>query len=96
MAECRRMYSKRGRWRKTIIARLASVLMIKSVNSIDSSGVAFAAIQGLNEKLTDEVKALRTQLSASENEAAKLKARLAKRSARDDARLATIERKLGL
>ena len=38
----------------------------KAINSIDSSGVAFAAIQGLNQKLTDEVKTLRSRLAALE------------------------------
>ena len=38
----------------------------KAINSIDSSGVAFAAIQGLNQKLADEVKVLRARLAAIE------------------------------
>ena len=41
----------------------------KSINSIDSSGGAFAAIQGLNFKLTDELKALRSRLAAKDEEA---------------------------
>ena len=57
----------------------------KAINSIDSSGVAFAAIQGLNQKLTDEVRALRAKLSTKDQEASQLKARLA-----------AIEKKLGL
>ena len=68
----------------------------KTINSIDTAGVAFAAIQGLNQKLTDEVKALRAKLAVRDDEAAKLKLLHAKRSARDDARLAAIEKKLGL
>ena len=57
----------------------------KAINSIDSSGVAFAAIQGLNQKLTDEVRALRAKLATKDQEASQLKARLA-----------AIEKKLGL
>ena len=57
----------------------------KAINSVDFGGVAFAAIQGLNRKLTDEVKALHAKLSAKDHEAGQLKARLA-----------AIEKKLGL
>jgi hypothetical protein len=57
----------------------------KAINSIDVGGVAFAAIQGLNQKLTHEVKSLQAKLASKDEEAAKLKARLA-----------AIERKLGL
>ena len=57
----------------------------KTISTTDASGVAIAAIQGLNQKLTDEVKALRSKLSAKNEEATKLKARLA-----------AIEKKLGL
>ena len=42
----------------------------KAINSIDVGGVAFAAIQGLNQKLSDQVR-------AKDGEIAKLKARLA-------------------
>ncbi len=61
----------------------------KAINSIDVGGVAFAAIQGLNEKLS-------AQLRTKDSEIAKLKAALAERSARHDARLAAIEKRLGL
>ena len=57
----------------------------RSITGIDADGVALAAIQGLNQKLTDEVKTLRTRLSSKDEEAAKLKVRLA-----------AIEKKLGL
>ncbi len=57
----------------------------KAINTIDVGGVAFAAIQGLNEKLTNELKRVRTELAAKRDETLKLRARLA-----------TIEKKLGL
>jgi hypothetical protein len=62
------------------------------MGSVDAHGVAFAAIQGLNEKLqgsnkklADEVKSLRARLATKDEEGLKLKARLA-----------AIEKKLGL
>ena len=64
----------------------------RSINSIDSSGVALAAIQGLNLKVTNEVKALRARLSRKDGEARQLAANAAALSAR----LAAIEKKLGL
>ena len=60
----------------------------KAINSVDTAGVAFAAIQGLNQKLNDEVVALRAKLAARERDSIKLTAALA--------RLAAIEKKLGL
>ncbi len=57
----------------------------KAINSIDAGGVAFAAIQGLNQKLTHEVAALRARLSGKDEETRKL-----------EARLAAIEKKLAL
>ncbi len=57
----------------------------KAINTIDVGGVAFAAIQGLNEKLTNELKRVRAELVAKRDETLKLKARLA-----------AIEKKLGL
>ena len=42
----------------------------KAINSVDTAGVAFAAIQGLNEKLTAQVR-------AKDSEIVKLKSRLA-------------------
>ena len=60
----------------------------KAINSIDVGGVAFAAIQGLNQKLTDEVKALRAELAASKREAKAL--------ASLKSELAMVKRKLGM
>ena len=57
----------------------------KAINSIDVGGVAFAAIQGLNEKLTHELARVRTELAAKGEESAKLRALLV-----------MIEKKLGL
>jgi hypothetical protein len=57
----------------------------KTIQVTDAQGVALAAIQGLNEKLSDEVKSLRSTLAQKSREAAQLKARL-------DA----IEKKLGV
>jgi hypothetical protein len=57
----------------------------KAINSIDSSGVAFAAIQGLNERLQHVNKTLGAQVRSKDVEIAKLKGRLA-----------AIEKKLGL
>ncbi len=56
-----------------------------SIGVLDASGVALAAIQGLNQKLNEEVKSLRAKLSAKDAEATKL-----------NARLAAIEKRLGL
>lgn len=60
----------------------------KAINSIDSGGVAFAAIQGLNQKLTEQG----TVIRAKDGEIAKLKANATKLAAR----LAAIEKKPGL
>ena len=57
----------------------------KAINSIDVGGVAFAAIQGLNERLAGEVKSLRSRLAAKDADAVRLKVRLA-----------AIEKKLGM
>jgi Chaperone of endosialidase len=57
----------------------------KHIGLGDAMGVSFAAIQGLNQKLAREVKLLQAKLSAKDEESAKLKARLA-----------AIEKKLGL
>ena len=64
----------------------------KTISTTDASGVAIAAIQGLNQKLTDEVKTLRARLTWKDEEAMKLKAIAAALAAR----LAAIEKKLGL
>jgi trimeric autotransporter adhesin len=54
----------------------------KSIGTVDAHGVAFAAIQGLNQKLTAQIK-------AKDIEIAKLKARY-------DADIAAIKKKLGM
>ena len=64
----------------------------KTISTTDASGVAIAAIQGLNQKLTDEVKTLRARLTWKDEEALRLKASAAALAAR----LAAIEKKLGL
>jgi hypothetical protein len=48
----------------------------KSITSSDVSGVALAAVQGVNAKLNDEVKALRNQNSKLERELQLIKAKL--------------------
>ena len=71
----------------------------KAINSIDASGVAFAAIQGLNKKLADEARSLRSRLAAKDEEAAQLKGRVLaadEAAAKVKLRLAAIERKLGM
>ena len=60
----------------------------RAINSVNANGVAFAAIQGLNQKLT----AQGTVIRAKKVEIAKLKANAATLAAR----LAAIEKKLGL
>lgn len=64
---------------------LNTVAASASGGTIAGGGVAFAAIQGLNEKLTNELKRVRAELVAKRDETLKLKARLA-----------AIEKKLGL
>jgi hypothetical protein len=64
----------------------------KSIASMNMSGVALAAIQGLNQKLSDEVMALRKQLAAKSAESAALRAEL--KSIQPE--LAAIKKKLGM
>ena len=71
----------------------------KTISTTDASGVAIAAIQGLNQKLTGEVKTLRARLTSKDEEALRLKANAAALAAQSSAlaaRLAAIEKKLGL
>ena len=71
----------------------------KTISTTDASGVAIAAIQGLNQKVSDEVKTLRARLTSKDEEAMKLKASAAALAAQSSAlaaRLAAIEKKLGL
>jgi hypothetical protein len=64
----------------------------KSIASMNMSGVALAAIQGLNQKLAEDVNALRAQLAAKSAESAALRAEL--KSIQPE--LAAIKRKLGM
>ena len=57
----------------------------KAINSIDVGGVAFAAIQGLNETVNDKLRSQQRAMRAKDHEIATLKARLA-----------AIEKRLGL
>ena len=71
----------------------------KTISTTDASGAAIAAIQGLNQKLTGEVKTLRARLTSKDEEALRLKANAAALAAQSSAlaaRLAAIEKKLGL
>ena len=71
----------------------------KTISTTDASGVAIAEIQGLNQRLTDEVKTLRARLTWKDEETLRLKASAAALAAQSSAlaaRLAAIEKKLGL
>ncbi len=57
----------------------------KAINSIDASGVAFAAIQGLNETVNQKLRSQQRLMRAKDQEIATLKSRLA-----------AIEKRLGL
>jgi hypothetical protein len=70
-----------------------------SISTVDASGVALAAIQGLNEKLEAERDALAARVEAVDAENAALRARheqLASDNAALQSRLAAIESRLGL
>jgi Chaperone of endosialidase len=64
----------------------------KTIASMNMSGVALAAIQGLNQKLADEASRLRTQLDKRDEELSALRAEL--HALRPE--LAAIKRKLGM
>jgi Chaperone of endosialidase len=66
-----------------------------TISSMDSSGVAFAAIQGLNQKLVTEGKAKDAKISALEKKTEKFEA-LERASEAMKLELAAIKKKLGL
>jgi hypothetical protein len=56
----------------------------KGIATVDADGVALAAIQGLNQKLEEQLKAKEARLRALEQDLAELKALVVKRSNQTD------------
>jgi hypothetical protein len=56
----------------------------KHISTVDADGVALAAIQGLNQKLDEEVRARDARIAALENELAEIKRMFAKLGGQED------------